>query len=99
MARGDLNWQITIPRDGRLVCDGVMPSLIEWEGGSHPAEFLTNCGVTLKQLTAHHSLASDIQEQLERAGFQGPFSVLPSRQTFETFLRAEFQTPSGTRTL
>ena len=98
MARGDLNWQITIPQDGRLVCDGVMPSLIEWEGGSHPAEFLKDCGVTLKQLTAHHSRAADIQEQLERAGFQGTFSVLPSSQTFESFLTAEFQTPFGTRT-
>lgn len=99
MTRGDLSWQITIPQDGQLVCDGVMPSLIEWEGGRHPAEFLTDCGVTLKQLTALHPCAADVQRQLEQAAFQGAFSVMCSSQKFETFLTATFQTPSGTRTL
>src|SRR3954465_6202873 len=37
MSRGDLNWLITIPEDGRMPLGGPGPALIEWRTDSHPA--------------------------------------------------------------
>jgi hypothetical protein len=46
---GLLSWQILVRDDGRLECDGALPTLIEWNG-RHPAEAMPESGVTLKSL-------------------------------------------------
>ncbi len=42
MTRGTLNWRITVPKDGSLPFDGVMPTLIQWNVQQHPADRLRN---------------------------------------------------------
>src|SRR5262249_9012599 len=50
MSRGALNWQITSPDDGGLAHGGLLPTLIEWPEGVHPAERLPERGVSLELL-------------------------------------------------
>jgi hypothetical protein len=50
LERGDYRWRIGVPRDGRLPCDGACPTLIQWEGGLHPADRLPESGCMLLDL-------------------------------------------------
>jgi len=40
MARGDYRWRITIPADGALPARGLVPTLIQWDVPTHPADRL-----------------------------------------------------------
>jgi hypothetical protein len=46
---GRLQWQILVRPDGRLLCGGALPTLIQWEG-RHPAAAMDASGVSLKSL-------------------------------------------------
>lgn len=46
---GRLEWQILLRSDGALLCDGAMPTLIQWTG-VHPAQNMVNMGVQLQGL-------------------------------------------------
>ena len=48
--QGRLAWQILVRADGRLPCDGALPTLIQWEG-VHPAARMPDSGVTLRALS------------------------------------------------
>jgi hypothetical protein len=48
--QGPLAWQILVRDDGRLLCGGALPTLIQWEG-RHPAQAMPDSGVTLSALT------------------------------------------------
>ncbi len=48
--QGVLQWQLTVPADGRLLCEGALPSLIQWQG-RHPADTLPPSGVVLRSLS------------------------------------------------
>lgn len=99
MSRGELEWLITIPKDGRLICDGVMPSIIEWKTDSLPASRLPLSGVSLLRLELHHPEIHVVQTQLEQCGFRGPVTFHSSPSTATAELRAVFETPGGTVTL
>jgi hypothetical protein len=47
---GPLAWQILVRDDGRLLCQGAMPTLIQWDG-RHPAQAMPDSGVALSALT------------------------------------------------
>ena len=46
-SRGNFRWRIGVPRDGHLPCAGQCATLIQWEGNSHPADFLPDSGCNL----------------------------------------------------
>lgn len=95
MSRGTLEWQITIPDDGRLLCHGVAPSVIQWKGDTHPASRLLDSNVALVRMEALHPEARRINDWLSIAGFDGPVSIQtpPDGSTIE--LSALLQTPNG----
>jgi hypothetical protein len=49
-AQGRLAWQILVRTDGRLPCDGALPTLIQWEG-RHPAAQMPDSDLALRTLT------------------------------------------------
>ncbi len=75
MQRGELNWLISIPADGRLALDGICPSLIEWPVGSHPSNRLEDRGCTLLGLELYHPQAAILQELLGKIGFEGEMGI------------------------
>ena len=47
---GLLSWEILVRDDGALLCEGALPTLIQW-GGVHPAARMAESGVVLKRLS------------------------------------------------
>jgi hypothetical protein len=92
--RGDLRWQLTVRGDGALPAEGVVPSLICWNGPAHPAARLPDAGITLEALELEHPRASDVQRQLDLLGLA--FRCAPASAPRIT---AHLRTPAGPRTL
>ena len=95
MSRGSLEWQITIPPDGRLPLHGIAPAVIQWKDDVHPASRLPESSVSLLQLVGHHPDARHITALLNAASFEGLFSVAQPPDGVSIGLTADFQTPKG----
>lgn len=92
--RGDLSWQLTVRPDGTLPSGGVLPSLICWSGGAHPAARLPDLGVRLEALELEHPRAEEVQRQLDALGLSERCRRGPVPR-----LSAHLRTPGGTRIL
>ena len=95
MSRGPLEWQITIPPDGRLPLHGIAPALIQWKDEVHPASKLAESTASLLQLVGHHPEFRQITALLNAANFKGPFSVVEPLDGVSIGLTAIFQTSKG----
>jgi hypothetical protein len=95
MSRGTLEWQITIPPDGRLPFHGIAPAVIQWKDDVHPASRLADSSVSLMHLVGNHPEARHITALLNVANFEGPFSVVEPPDAVSIGLTATFQTPKG----
>ena len=67
-SRGDYRWRITIPDDGSRPGKGVLPTLIQWDVPTHPADALPASCVTLEQLAASHPDPAPIRAALAKLG-------------------------------
>lgn len=92
--RGDLSWQLTVRADGVLPANGVVPSLICWDGAAHPAARLPDVGVTLEGLELGHPRAVEVQRQLDLLGLDVRCARAPVPR-----IVAHLRTPSGQTTL
>ncbi|TWC66682.1 VOC family protein [Herbaspirillum sp. SJZ099] len=97
MSRGALHWLITIAADGRLQCDGLLPSLIQWQSQPHPAAALPDLGCRLATLQAHHPQADALSASLHAIGLDDQRIALHAAQT--ATLTAAIMTPHGMRVL
>jgi hypothetical protein len=96
MQRGDLNWQITIPADGRLLLHGSMPSLIQWHTPQLPPARLPHSALQLSHLELQHPDAHRLQNWLTSIGCT---EHITTHVHTHPLLTARFQTPTGTITL
>ena len=99
MTRGDLTWRITLPEDGLLPFDGVMPALIEWATPSHPATRLSDRGCRLLRLEARHAKADEIRDALAGLGIDEAIAIERAASGERPSLSASIDTPAGPRTL
>ncbi|MFC0397520.1 VOC family protein [Paraburkholderia rhizosphaerae] len=102
MTRGDFTWSLTVPDDGAFPSwqnagDGILPSLIQWDTALHPSARLPESGIALKSLSAMHPRADVIAAQLDWLGAAHLIKLVNTGST--PALLAEFETPSGMRTL
>jgi hypothetical protein len=77
MTRGDLEWMLTIPEDGTLVEDGLLPGFIQWPGGRNPANKLPESGTRLQRLILQCPQPDAIGQSIEQLGIDGPVEVRP----------------------
>ena len=75
MTRGNFAWSLTIPDDGGLAEHGLLPSFIEWPGGSNPANRLPENGTTLQKIVLVHPQSDYISSALNRIGIKGFIEV------------------------
>ena len=91
MARGDLSWMISVPKDGSMPQDGAFPSLIQWPNGS-PAPRMRDLGCRLHRLTVEHPGAEAINAALKGHFHDPRVEVRPGPVKS---IVAEFETPLG----
>lgn len=92
MSRGDLNWLITIPEDGVMPVNGMMPALIQWQTNMHPASRLTDNDCSLIALEIYHPQSNLLSDFLKAINFSGAVIIKPS-ETFKIIAR--IQTANG----
>ena len=99
MTRGALNWLITIPADGSIPGDGVVPTLIEWHTHEHPASQLENQGCSLVGLEAFHPNPNSVTRILDCLGVQRVVVVNAIPVGERPYLVAHVNTRNGPRTI
>jgi hypothetical protein len=87
--RGLYRWRIAGRADGRLLCGGALPTLIDWQG-MHPSEHLPPSGVVLRSL----QLGGLAEPVVAALGLDGVAYAAQGAA-----LRAVFDTPRGAVTL
>ncbi len=93
MTRGSFSWSITVPADGSLPGDGLIPTLIAWDSGpSHPCDLLEPSNCNLVRLEGTHPEADRIAERISELGLEaligltpGPISLRASLQIGSEF--------------
>lgn len=78
MSRGDLQWLISIREDGALLEHGLVPTLIQWPEGPHPAGKMLGAGLALKEIQLHHPDPVDLRKYLDEIEASHLVKILPS---------------------
>ena len=79
MRRGIHGWRITVPDDGHLPGRGLVPTLIEWTDGPHPADALIDDGAKLVALAGEHPDPATIRAALASMGLSDTLKVTYGR--------------------
>jgi Glyoxalase-like domain len=96
MERGSFRWRITIPADGHLPGEGIVPTLIQWADARHPTEALPETGLRLAALAGAHPEPAPIRAALAALGLGETVKVTyESRARLAALVRA----PRGTVSL
>jgi hypothetical protein len=93
MERGAFRWRITIPEDGHLPGEGLVPTLIEWPDARHPSDALPESGLRLAALAGAHPEPATIRAALAALSLDETLKVTYDRTPR---LAALLQTPRGT---
>ena len=96
MRRGDFEWLISVPVDGHLPGDGLVPTLIEWRGPRHPADALPEVGCALLKLEGFHPEPQPIRSALAALGLEAALGLHAGN---DVELLAYLETPGGLREL
>lgn len=99
MERGDYRWRITVPADGHLPGDGLVPTLIQWDVRFHPAGRLPEAGCRLMKLEGLHPQPARIRTALDSLGLGSRLDVLYCPAEEPAQLVAYVRTPSGLKEL
>jgi catechol 2,3-dioxygenase-like lactoylglutathione lyase family enzyme len=75
MARGDLNWRITIPDDGHRPGRGLVPTLIQWPGAQHPTDRMVDSGCRLVAIAGEHPEPALVRAELATLGLSETMKV------------------------
>ena len=68
--RGERSWRLTVPKDGHLPMDGLLPAFIEWSPGPHPSTGQQDLGVTLDKVQITHPNPNELIEILTALGVE-----------------------------
>ena len=95
MERGDYRWRISVPTDGHLPGDGLVPTLIQWDVPHHPAARLPDAGCRLMKLEGFHARPARIMTALESLGLGARLDVHRCTEGEPAQLVAYVKTPRG----
>jgi len=95
MRRGSFQWRITVPADGELIDGGVVPALIQWESGQHPAAGLPESGCSLDVLELFTFDPESLRRELDLLGLSHAVEVSACRDATHPRLVAHVSTPAG----
>jgi Glyoxalase-like domain len=94
LRRDALTWRLTVPADGSIPGEGVMPHVIEWDGGARPWERMAALGCRLDALVIAHPRPESIEAGLRSLCASG-IAEVHVEEGREPKLSARVVTPSG----
>lgn len=97
MERGSFTWRITVPPDGRLPLDGLVPALVAWSG-ERPTVGLEDRGCRLVALEARHPDPDRLDRALRALALDDLTVVATAAGEAPRFM-ATIQTRGGLRRL
>jgi hypothetical protein len=95
MERGDYRWRITVPSDGHLPGEGLVPTVIQWDVSFHPASRLPEAGCRLMKLEGFHPQPERIKLALASLGLGARLDVHACASGEAAQLVAYVRTPRG----
>ena len=100
MSRGELNWLITFTSDGSLPLGGVAPTLIEWQGTSHPTQRMRDEGCKLLAVELHHPEPERVERLLKSINLDTCcIAVIESEPQTSPRIVATIETRQGVKNL
>jgi len=98
-SRDNLNWQMALTEDGRLLANGLLPYLIQWLSSPHPSLSMAELDCRLATLEIHHNRVEWLRSMLQSIGADHLVRVHRLPDSEAPYLSASIETPSGIRVL
>lgn len=89
--RGERSWRLTVPADGHLPEQGLLPAFIEWSPGPHPSAGQQDLGIKLRRIVLTTPEPARLLSTLKILNIDSLADVKQG----PTHLGFEFDTPSG----
>ncbi|MDQ3880406.1 MAG: VOC family protein, partial [Chloroflexota bacterium] len=99
MSRGAYAWRITVPGDGGLLSNGLVPAVIQWRGDDHPGDHLDDRGCRLVRLDALSGAPRALATTLAALGLDRDVTVSALREPGASALVATIASPNGVTTI
>ena len=99
LSRDNLNWEIALTDDGRLLGGGMLPYCIQWHSSPHPARGMTDLGCILHALTIYHNRPHWLAERLDAIDASHLVQIEALAEDRPPYLEAAIETPNGMVTL
>ena len=87
--RGERSWRLTIPNDGSLQEEGLIPTFIEWSPGAHPSSGMQDLGLELQEVVLTHPDSSWLINILCELGVADLATVITGKEKNITFKISE----------
>lgn len=91
--RGERSWRLTVPADGHLPENALLPAFIEWSPGPHPSTAQQDLDVKLQQVRLTHPDPDKLTAQLKALQVDHLAVVQQGQQPALAF---ELSSPAGT---
>lgn len=91
LTRDGRSWRLTVPKEGHLPEQGLLPAFIEWSPGPHPSTVQDDIGLRLEEIILHHPDPKWLTDVMTRLGV----AHLARIETGEKSLAFQVITPGG----
>ena len=95
LSRDALSWQLGLTEDGRLLANGLVPYVIQWNTAQHPSGSMADMGCRLQSLEIFHNRPNWLHSVLTSMGADHLVSIHSLPDTEAPYLSANIETPSG----
>jgi len=89
LSRDSMNWKVTVPPDGKLIDNGILPILIEWNKDQHPSKKLSNSYVSLNKISLYHQDPKKIKKIISNLIHSDLIQILEGSPKIELFFTTQ----------
>ena len=94
-SRDNLSWQIALPDDGRLLANGLVPYIIQWNTEQHPSCAMADLGCRLLTLDIYHNRPDWLNSVLASIRVDHLVRIHSLADSEPPYLSASIETPAG----
>ena len=99
LTRNNLHWKVTLSDDGRLLANGLLPQVIEWQSTPHPAHAMADLGCRLHALDLYHNRLDWLHVHLKSLNAFNLVTLHEISDSESPYLAATIKTGNGLKVL